>query len=382
MSESATVLAGVPAVNMTLFHRIQFSVGDSAFFAELPGGETVLLVRDIEMDRAKRLAQADRIGCAADYMPVGGLDGDRDTALAQAGAECLRQAGVTTVRVERTLPFLFAHQLQQAGIKLNYDGDYGVLQRRVKNDEELEHLRAVQKITEATMEMACSLIARATADTEGVLQHEGAALTSERVRQLISRFVLDHDCTTLHDSIVVTVPHVADCHHFGTGPLRKDLPVIVDIFPTHNHSHYCGDCTRTVVNGDVSDIVRDMHACVVRANAAGCAALQPGTTGQAVHEAVAAVIRDGGYSMGAPTSEKDEEWIGMRHGTGHGIGLDVHEPILLATGGGEILEREVFTVEPGLYSVIHGGVRVEDMVAVTATGHENFNQLHSELDWR
>ena len=382
MSESAIVLAGVPAVNMTLFHRIQFSVGDSAFFAELPGGETVLLVRDIEMDRAKRLAQADRVGCAADYMPAAGLDGDRDTALAQAGAECLRQAGVSTVRVERTLPFLFAHQLQQAGITLNYDGDYGVLQRRVKNDEELEHLRAVQKITEATMEMACSLIGRSPADAEGVLQHEGAALTSERVRQLISRFVLDHDCTTLYDSIVVTVPHVADCHHFGTGPLRKDLPVIVDIFPTHNHTHYCGDCTRTVVNGDVSDVVRDMHACVVRANAAGCAALQPGTTGQAVHEAVAAVIREGGYSMGAPTSERDEEWIGMRHGTGHGIGLDVHEPILLATCGGEILEREVFTVEPGLYSAIYGGVRVEDMVAVTATGHENFNQLHSELEWR
>ena len=65
-------------MNMTLFHRIQFSVGDSAFFAELPGGETVLLVRDIEMDRAKRLAQADRIGCAADYMPAAGLDGDRE----------------------------------------------------------------------------------------------------------------------------------------------------------------------------------------------------------------------------------------------------------------------------------------------------------------
>ena len=118
------------------------------------------------------------------------------------------------------------------------------------------------------------------------------------------------------------------------------------------------------------------------ARGSGIPALQPGTTGQAVHEAVAEVIREGGYSMGAPTSEKDEEWIGMRHGTGHGIGLDVNEPILLATGGGEILEREVFTVEPGLYSAIHGGVRVEDMVAVTATGHENFNQLHSELDWR
>ncbi len=232
------------------------------------------------------------------------------------------------------------------------------------------------------MQMACSLIARAPADADGVLQHDGMPLTSERVRQLISWFVLDHDCTTLHNSIVVTIPHVADCHHFGTGALCKDLPVIVDIFPTHNHTHYCGDCTRTVVNGDPSDTIRDMHACVVKANQAGCEALRPGTTGEAVHEVVSGVILEGGYQMGAPATEKDEEWIGMRHGTGHGIGLDVHEPILLAKGGEEVLEREVFTVEPGLYSAKYGGVRVEDMVAVTADGFENFNILQSGLDWK
>lgn len=382
MSNIAKVLAGVPSVNMTLFHRIRFSVGDSAFFAELPDCQTVLLVRDIEMDRAKRLARADRIGCASDYTPIDGLDGDRDTALAQAGAECLRQAGVAEVRADRTLPYIFAFHLQEAGIVLNYDPEMGVRERRVKDEEELENLRVVQKVTEDAMQMACSLIAHAPADTDGVLQYDGMQLTSERVRQLISRFVLDHDCTTLHDSIVVTIPHVADCHHFGSGPLRKDLPVIVDIFPTHNHTHYCGDCTRTVVNGDPSDIIRDMHSCVIKANQVGCEALRPGTTGETVHEAVAAVILEGGYQMGAPATEKDEEWIGMRHGTGHGIGLDVHEPILLAKGGEEILEREVFTVEPGLYSAKYGGVRVEDMVAVTADGFENFNKLQSSLDWK
>ncbi len=369
-------------MNMTLFHRIQFSVGDSAFFTQLPDGKTILLVRDIEMDRAKRLARADRIGCASDFTPEGGLDGDRDTALAQAGAECLRQAGVKEVQVDRTLPFLFANEIQKAGIRLEYDSNFGVLERRLKNEEELGHLREAQKITEGAMEMACSLIACAPADAGGILQHDGIPLTSERVRQLISRFVLDHDCTTLHDSIVVTIPHVADCHHFGTGPLHKDLPVIVDIFPTHNHTHYCGDCTRTVVNGDPSDVIRDMHACVLKAHQAGCEALRPETTGQTVHEAVVEVIRAEGYHMGQPPDDVDEEYIGMRHGTGHGIGLDVHEPILLATGGGKILEREVFTVEPGLYSAKYGGVRVEDMVAVTATGHENFNTLHSELDWK
>ena len=382
MSGTATVLAGVPAVNMTLFHRIRFSVGDSAFFAELPDGQTILLVRDIEMHRASKFARADRVGCASEFMPEGGLVGDRDTALAQSGAECLQQAGVTEVRADRTLPYIFAFHLQQAGIKLNYDPEMGVRERRVKDDEELENLRAVQDVTEDAMQMACSLIARAPADTDGLLQYEGSPLTSECVRQLISQFVLDYDCTTLHGSIVVTIPHVADCHHFGTGPLRKDLPVIVDIFPTHNHTHYCGDCTRTVVNGDPSGTIRDMHACVVKANRAGCEALRPGTTGEAVHEVVTEMIRGDGYAMGQPPDDADEEFIGMRHGTGHGIGLDVHEPILLAKGGEEILAGEVFTVEPGLYSAKYGGVRVEDMVAVTTNGYENFNQLHSGLDWR
>ncbi len=137
-----------------------------------------------------------------------------------------------------------------------------------------------------------------------------------------------------------------------------------------------------MVNGDPSDVIRDMHACVLKAHQAGCEALRPETTGQAVHEAVVEVIQAGGYHMGQPPADADEEYIGMRHGTGHGIGLDVHEPILLATGGGKILEREVFTVEPGLYSAKYGGVRVEDMVAVTVTGHENFNTLHSGLDWK
>jgi len=54
---------------------------------------------------------------------------------------------------------------------------------------------------------------------------------------------------------------------------------------------------------------------------------------------------------------------------------------LLAKGGGEILEHEVFTVEPGLYSAKYGGVRVEDMLTITVDGSENFNQLHTGLDW-
>jgi Xaa-Pro aminopeptidase len=101
-----------------------------------------------------------------------------------------------------------------------------------------------------------------------------------------------------------------------------------------------------------------------------------------VHQATIASITGSGYVMGLPPADADDGFISMRHGTGHGIGLDVHEPILLSDGGGEIMANEVFTVEPGLYSARFGGVRVEDMIVVTTAGPKNLNCLPDHLDWR
>ena len=89
-------------------------------------GTSVFIVRDIEMDRARKAVRADQVCCAADFEPEGGLSGDRDTALAQAAAECLRRAGETTVTVDRTLPYLYAHFILQAGIEIEYSENLGV----------------------------------------------------------------------------------------------------------------------------------------------------------------------------------------------------------------------------------------------------------------
>ncbi len=384
-STQPAILAGVPVINQTLYHRIRFVVPDSTvWLGNLPSvgeGKALLLVRDIEMGRARKEARADKVGCAADYVPEGGLSGDRDTALAQATAECLRREGVERITADGTLPFLFAWHLQQAGIAVEYDADFGVLDRRVKDAEEIEALRDAQTTTQEAMTMACETISKATADADGNLVDDGEVLTSERVRRRITGFFVEQGYSNPLDSIVATVPHVADCHHFGTGPLKTGLPVIVDIFPRNESTRYWGDCTRTACHGDPSDEVVRMHAAVVAAKAAGCAALRAGTTGEAVHKATVDVIKDHGFAFVRGTSKEDEATPAMRHGTGHGIGLDVHEPILLDEGGGEILAGEVFTVEPGLYSATLGGVRVEDMAAVTEVGAEILSELHEGLDW-
>ena len=387
MSSGLTfVLGGVPATNMNVRHRIQFTVGDAVFYISLPkpdgSSRSILLVRDIEMGLARKHARADEIGCAADYEPEGGLSGDRDTALAQAGAECLRRNGIDRVRTDGSLPMIFTAHLRDTGIEVEYDPQLAVLDRRTKSEEELAHLRRAQSVTEEAMEFACRMICAATPDADGVLRDSDTTLTSELVRQRITSFLIDKNFSNHHDSIVVTVPHVADCHHHGTGPLQTGLPVIIDIFPRDNETGYWGDCTRTAVNGGPSPELAQMHAAVVKARVEAIAALRVGTTGAAVHRATVSSISGSGYAMGLPPEDADDGFISMRHGTGHGIGLDVHEPILLSDGGGEILANEVFTVEPGLYSARFGGVRVEDMVAITLDGPENFNRLPDHLDWR
>ncbi|MBI1372064.1 MAG: M24 family metallopeptidase [Phycisphaera sp.] len=384
-TQRTIVMAGVPTSNTTLFHRTRFFVGDSNVLID-DGASSLLLVRDIEMDRARRDARADAVGCAADYAPAGGLSGDRDTALAQAAAECLRRRGVTRATTDRTLPYIFAEHMRRAGIELEYDGELGVLERRVKQADELEALERAQRMTHDAMAMACGLIARATADRDGVLRHEGEALTSERVRRTITRYLIERGFSTPHDSIVVTTPHVADCHHFGTGPLKTGVPVIVDIFPRDEASRYNGDCTRTVVHGEASDEVVAMHAAVVEAHDVGIAALRPGVTGEQVHRAVIDVLTRHGYEerRGGGFELLRDDRPFMRHGTGHGIGLDVHEPILLDYDAGAMLTNEVFTVEPGLYSATHGGVRVEDMAVVTAAPNDVrvLGKLNTGLNWQ
>jgi len=380
----AYVAAGIPATQSIIYWRIGFSVGDQVVLLELPkdgGYESVLILRDIEMDRARRFARVDRVACPADFAPAGGLSGDRETANAQAAAECLRRAGITHVVGDRSLPLLVVDQIRQVGIDVACDPSRWVDERRRKSPEEIAHLRAAQRVTEGAIRLACETIARATARADGVLMHDGAPLTSERVRALVDRWLLDQGFDN-PKSIIAGGPGAADCHYYGYGELRTGQPVIVDIFPRDGRTRYNGDCTRTVVHGDIPDEVKRMHAAVRAAKAAAEKVIKVGVTGEAVHRATIASMIASGYAFGLPKADAPASYCAMTHGTGHGIGIDVHEPPLLDIKGPPLLAGEALTVEPGLYRQDLGGVRIEDMVIVTQDGHENLNQLPDGLDWK
>ena len=383
---TATIRAGVSAHNANLFHAMRFEVGDPAAFLEVNADNEptrkILIIRDVELDRARTTVRgADEISCPADYLPAGGLSSDREIATAQAAAECLRRNGVTRVVGDRSLPLSFAEILREAGLEVVCDFDFGVRSRRQKNAGEIEHIRNSQLVTEGAIRLACETIARAEAGPGGVLLHGGRELTSERIRALVHHYFVDRGFTG-PQFIIAGGAHGAIGHHIGHGPLHTGHPVVVDIYPTDCTSHYCGDCTRTVVHGKIPDEIADMHATVLRAKAAAIASIRAGVTGKEVHSVTCRVIEDSGYVTGVPGRERRDNRAILDHGTGHGIGLEVHEPPLLDWKGIELLEGDVVTVEPGLYKAGLGGVRVEDIVAVTAEGCENLNTLPEGLDWK
>ena len=381
---TARMMAGIPALNAGLYRRIRFLVGDPVAVLELPAAgksKAVLILRDIEMDRAKKTARVDEVACPKDFAPEGGLSGDRETATAQSAAECLKRAGIQKVVVDRSLPAIFGEMVRRAGLQLECDIEWGVLERRQKDAQEIEWIRKAQSVTEEVMELACREVARSTARADGVLVSQGSPLTSERLMRMIDLWLLDRGYSS-PGSIVAGGIVGADCHDHGHGELRTGEPVIVDIYPRDKQTLYNGDCTRTVVHGEITDRVKRMHEAVVAAKAAATAAVRPGVTGEEVHAATAKSILAHGFQMGLPPAGSPASFTSMTHGTGHGLGLEVHEPPLLDKGGPKLLIGDILTIEPGLYCAEVGGVRVEDMIVVTANGCENFNRLPEGLDWK
>ena len=382
---TATIMAGIPATNRTLYHAVRFVVGDPAALITVAddAGQTqrLFIVRDIELKRARVDARADQVFCPGDFVPEGGLSADRETATAQAAAECLRRAGATSVTTDRSLPYIFAHHIQRAGMTIRYDEAMGIADRRAKDEQGIAALGEAQGATEQAMRMACELIAHARAGAGGELSHDGEPLTSERVSTEIDVLLLRLGYSTPMN-IVAGGRQGSDCHNRGSGVLKTGEPVIIDIFPQNKTTLYNGDCTRTVVHGEIPAEISRMHAAVLDAKAAGIAATRAGATGEEVYRASMAVLGRAGWGRALIPDDAPGDFCSMQHGLGHGIGLDVHEPPLLDEGGPELVAGDALTIEPGLYHATLGGVRVEDMVIVTAEGCKNLNRLPEGLRWK
>lgn len=215
--------------------------------------------------------------------------------------------------------------------------------RRVKDPLEIETMARAASIADAALQ---SVVA------DGL-----CGLTEKQVRNRLDQLMRELGAdTTGFDTIVATGANGARPHHEPTDTVIADGDAVV-IDMGAEVDGYRSDMTRTVMVGRWSTEMKKMYDTVIEAQAAGVSAVRDGVAGKMVDAAVRAVFAREGV---------EHEYV---HGTGHGVGLYIHEQPILSPRCEAVLGiDEVVTVEPGLYRKGVGGVRIEDQVVVTGTG--------------
>ena len=350
-----------------MLYATGFHAPDAFLFLEQRGRKTIVL-NDLEIDRGRREAKVDEVLAASDLARDFG-----STSPALIAAGLLLRRKIRRVEVPADFPLGAARVLEKAGLRVVPLEGLFWHERELKDRNELTAIRRATRLAAIGLERAVEVLRAAKIVRSGLLEWQGQPLTSEVVRA-------EADSTVLRaggipeGTIVAGGRQACDPHERGHGRLRAHELIILDIFPRDARSGYFGDLTRTVVRGRANEAQRQLWETVCAAQRRAIRAIKPRAKGAAVHKAVQEFFVARGY----PTERRDGRWTGFFHGTGHGLGLDLHEEPRL--GVTTFRPGQVFTVEPGLYYPEIGGARHEDVVTVTAGGCRLLSRLRVPLE--
>jgi Xaa-Pro aminopeptidase len=162
-------------------------------------------------------------------------------------------------------------------------------------------------------------------------------------------------------AIVATGANGAEPHHHTDESLIGGGDILIMDFGCQYHG-YMSDITRTVAVGEPDAEAKHVYKVVYDAHMAARAVIRAGVTAGEIDAAARGVIESAGYG---------DYFV---HRTGHGLGMRVHEEPYIMPGSDEVIEEgDCFSIEPGIYLPGRFGVRIENIVACTASGHKSFN---------
>jgi Xaa-Pro aminopeptidase len=358
-------------IDADMLYATKFWAGDPFIFLEKNGKRTIVL-SDLEIDRGRRTAKVD------EFVSFNQLEREVQGKANQAPsyekvlAHFLRKRGVKSAVVPANFQLGFARALANDDVDLVTTNGLFWPEREAKTDEELKLIGRALRITETGLARAMEVL-KASKPAGKKLSWSGKTLTSEILRAEIDSAMLRAGGTSTN-TIVAGGDQACDPHERGFGPLYANSLIILDIFPRDPKSGYWGDMTRTVVRGRASDAQRKLWETVKEGQDLALREIKAGIDGMKIHKAIQQLFKKRGY----PTEVRKGKNVGFFHGTGHGLGLEIHEYPRLQKA--TLKERQVVTVEPGLYYPGLGGVRHEDVVAVTKTGCKILSRFPKQLE--
>jgi len=239
---------------------------------------------------------------------------------------------------------------------------------RQKTASQIAAIREVQRATETAMDAVISYLASAKSPI------------SEEAHKIIDTVLQKYNCESPEGHIVAGGTQSAEPHYTGSGALAKGVPIVIDIYPRSKATSYFADMSRTVCIGPAPEELRKMYNTVLDAQKLAISMAKPKTLCSEIQKAVDNLFEDAGYVI----SGKGKEFSfaeGFVHGVGHGVGTNIHEAPRIGRNSPDVLEEgDVITLEPGLYYNNLGGIRIEDMILITANGSENLTKSPKQFE--
>ena len=366
MSDQALLLIACSESDANLYYATRFLAPDPFVFLQA-GTRKILLMSDLEIDRARAQARVDEVLSLSEYEEKA-RQRWQSPRLIDTVSVLLEAYGVPAVTVPVTFPLEYGDRLREKGITVTTRPDPFLPERLVKSEDEIAAIAETQRHTETALEAALHVLRGSRINGDRVLW-QGKPLLAEDLKKVINLSLMENDCVAQYTIVACGIDGV-DPHNQGSGPIRPNESIVFDIFPRSSRTRYFADMTRTVVKGNASADLRRMYDAVLAAQVRGIELVRDGASGQAIHEEVTRTLEVRGFQTGPV----DGRLQGFFHGTGHGVGLDIHEPPRISKAGAGLKAGQVVTVEPGLYYSRWGAVRIEDLVVVGADGCRNLTR--------
>jgi Xaa-Pro aminopeptidase len=359
-----------------MLYAVGMFVPDPFIFLRIHGRSQIVM-SDLEIDRARLEAPHCRLISLSQIQRRLLRQGARKIGFAQVIQHLFQQAGIRKAIVPHHFPLGLATELRKLKIKVKPVGECVFPERRVKSAAEVKKISAALMMAEVGLAEGIQALKSCKIDRKRRLLYHHVPLTSEKLRAVINTAIVQaggHASNT----IVAGGRQGCDPHERGHGLLRANEPIILDVFPRSQKTGYFGDITRTVVRGRASEPLRRLYHIIARSQEIGFEALRHKASGREVHHRIVDFFEKEGYRTGKSRGRLE----GFFHGTGHGVGLEIHEgPRLGHNSADTLLAGHVVTIEPGLYYWdLGGGVRLEDMALVTTNGTRNLTKFEKVLE--
>lgn len=353
-----------------LRHELPLLVPDTVLYAETRG-ERHVVASSLERSRIARLDEGLNVH-GFEELGLGELlanGKEFSEALLEVAVRACHRLGMKVCAVPADFPLELADRLRAAGVALTTDRALFVRRRRVKSTAELEGIRSAQAAARAGMTAAAQMLRSAEPSADGLVAG-GEPLTCELIKDAVRDAVARAGGNVTDELIVSHGPQTAMGHDLGSGRIRSNEPVVIDVWPRDRASGCYADMTRTFVVGDIPEDLRHYYALTVDALGRACGSVCAGVAGRELYRLACEPYEQAGL----PTllSEKPGEVLeeGFCHGLGHGVGLEMHEPPMLGRSPDVLLAGDVIALEPGFYRPGFGGCRIEDLLRVTDEGSE------------